>query len=144
MTSTTIGLLIGGLIPAVAYAFTQVCQRAGVGLGVALYLTIVGLTVAVTGGVLLLFDRSAVWSGRLALFAVGNGFFFAVGTGLVSVAILKYHTPMAKLVPLYNMNTLIGVLLILWIFAEWKQVKPLQLLIGALLIMIGGTLVARA
>jgi transporter family protein len=57
---------------------------------------------------------------------------------------VKFETPIAKLTPLYNMNTLIVVLLALWIFAEWKEVKVLQLLIGAVLIVMGGVLVARA
>jgi len=32
----------------------------------------------------------------------------------------------------------------LWLFAEWKQVHTMQLLIGSALIVVGGTLVARA
>jgi hypothetical protein len=42
------------------------------------------------------------------------------------------------------MNTLISVLLALWVFAEWKQVKVPQLLIGTLLIMAGGIMVAKS
>jgi hypothetical protein len=42
------------------------------------------------------------------------------------------------------MNTLITVLLALWVFAEWKTVHIPQLLLGSILIVIGGTLVARA
>ena len=145
LSPAMIGIIIGGLIPAVVYAFTAIFQRAGApSIGIRVYLVTLGLSVAMTGVLFFFVDGSTLWTKRSMAFAIANGVFYAIGTGLVSIAIQKYQTPISKLVPLYNMNTLIAVLLALWIFAEWKQVKPLQLIIGSALIVLGGTLVARA
>jgi uncharacterized membrane protein len=57
---------------------------------------------------------------------------------------MKYQTPLAKLVPLYNMNTLITAGLALIIFAEWRDADPLRLFIGAGLIVLGGIFVSGA
>lgn len=51
---------------------------------------------------------------------------------------------MSKLVPFFNMNTLVSVALILWIFAEWQSVNVLKFLIGVIFVVLGGTLVALA
>ena len=49
-----------------------------------------------------------------------------------------------QLAPLYNMNTMVAVLIGLWAFSEWKELDMLRLLSGVVLIVIGGTLVSRA
>jgi uncharacterized membrane protein len=73
-----------------------------------------------------------------------QGIFWGLGTGCVVLGLLEYKAPLAKLVPLYNMNTLITTGLALIIFAEWREVSPVQLLAGAGLIIAGGILVSRA
>ncbi len=146
MRPETIGIVIGGLFPALLYAgsglFSKASVQAGIGLGV--YLIIAGLTIAVVGIVFCFFIPDKTISIRSGMHAAGLGATWGVGTGMVAMGLAKYHVPLGKLVPLYNMNTLIAVLLALWIFAEWKQVKVPQLLFGSLLIVVGGTLVARA
>lgn len=72
------------------------------------------------------------------------GFLGGIGSVLVSIGIVKYSAPLGKLVPLFNMNTLVTVLLALWLFAEWKEVQVPRLLIGSILIVVGGILVARS
>ena len=141
-----IGILVGGLIPAVAYGVSAVLQRGstGVGIGIGVFLIGAGLAAVLTGCVFLFLVPGREWSARSFLLAMGSGCAWGIGTGLVAVALTKYGIPMSKLVPLYNMNSLVAVLLVLWIFAEWKQVKSLQLLIGSILIVVGGTLVAKA
>jgi transporter family protein len=130
----------------VVYALGGLFQKGSVeaGIGVGPQMLIAGLTAALVGaGFCIAFPDKTV-SLRSGLLAAGLGFSWGLATGLVAVAIVKFQTPISKLTPLYNMNTLIVVLLALWIFAEWKQVKVPQLLIGSILIVIGGTLVARA
>ncbi|MDD5623134.1 MAG: hypothetical protein PHI23_00290 [Candidatus Peribacteraceae bacterium] len=146
LSPQAIGIVVGGLIPAFVYGLSAVSQRGsiGMGIGIGVFLIGAGLAVVLTGGLFLLFVPDRAWSARSFLLAMATGCAWGVGTGLVSVALAKFGVPMGKLVPLYNMNSLIAVLLILWIFAEWQQVKSLQLLIGSVLIVIGGTLVARA
>ena len=73
-----------------------------------------------------------------------QGVFLGLGTGCVVLGLLKYQAPLAKLVPLYNMNTLVTSGLALVIFSEWRAVNPFQLLVGAGLIIAGGILVSGA
>jgi uncharacterized membrane protein len=67
-----------------------------------------------------------------------------LGTGLILLAFDRFGASVSQLAPLYNMNTLVVVLLGLLIFSEWKQVRPVPLLIGSLLIVLGAVFVARA
>lgn len=146
MTPQTTGLIIGGLVPALLYGMSAIFQRGstGVGIGVGPFLIAAGMAIILTGAALLWLDPGREWSVRSAALAMGSGAAWGIGTSLVAVALVWYGVPLGKLVPLYNMNSLVAVTLALWIFAEWKQVKVPQLLIGSILIVIGGTLVSRA
>ncbi|MEI8230819.1 MAG: hypothetical protein WCG83_06840 [Candidatus Peregrinibacteria bacterium] len=146
LSNQSIGLIIGGFLPAIVYGFSgvlpKVSNQAGIGIG--LYTIIVGLAVTLTGLIIFFFipDSTVNWKSGIAAF--GFGLASGIGNGLVVIGLMRFKTPMSQLTPLYNMNTLIAVLLALWIFAEWKQVNQLQLIIGSVLIVLGGTLVARA
>lgn len=146
MQPQTIGLIVGGLIPALLYGITGIFSKSAmqIGIGLAPYLIIIGVTIAVTGLVFGFFQSDWTVSTQSALHSIGLGATWGFGTGLVAIGLSTYGVPLGKLVPLYNMNTLIAVLLALWIFAEWQSVKVPQLLIGSVLIVIGGTMVARA
>jgi hypothetical protein len=145
MKPQTIGLLVGGLAPAVGYAIfaiaTKFASQAGLGAGPLLVL--VGAACVACGAVFWKFlpaDINMVSAGW-GLFA---GIAWALGTGLVSVALSRWNVPISKLNPIYNTNTLITVLLGLVIFSEWKQANPLPLLGGAALILAGSLLVSNA
>lgn len=146
MTSQSIGLLVGGLLPAILYGlsgiFSKASTKAGIGLG--LYLIVIGLSVTFIGAGFYFYSPDRTFSLRSGLHAFGFGATWGLGTGLVAIGLTKYAVPLGKLVPLYNMNTLVAVLLALWIFAEWKDVRVMQLLAGSLFIIAGGILVARA
>ena len=47
-------------------------------------------------------------------------------------------------VSIYNMNTLVTVVIGLMVLSEWKNVQPVKLLVAALLITLGGILAANA
>lgn len=140
------GIIVGGLIPALFFGisgiFVKASTSSGIGLGV--YLLAVGVGVLVAGMVFYYFEPEVDINICSGLFAWSAGFFWAVGGGLLALALLKYGTPIATLVPLYNMNTLITVLLGLIIFSEWQDVNLMKLLWGTLLIMVGGSLVATS
>jgi len=147
MSSQTLGIIIGGFIPAFLYGmsiiFTKASQQAEIGIGP--YLVILSMSIFLVG-LLLYFlpvggNALSLKSGTHAFLA---GLSWAFGAAGVMTALTLYAVPVGNLVPLFNMNTLVAVLLALWIFAEWKQVRVPQLLIGSILIIIGGTLVARA
>ena len=146
MTSNLLGLMVGGLLPALFYGVSSVFAKSSTNAGMSVggHLFVIGITVSITG---LLFN--VLLPGNVpSLMAVASssmqGVFWGVGTGCVVLGLLKYQAPLAKLVPLYNMNTLVTSGLALVIFAEWRAVNPLQLLVGAGLIVAGGILVSGA
>ena len=146
MSSHTLGILIGGLIPALCFGIANFLlkagQNAGVGVGYFLFSSLFGMFfVGILFHFLLPGDSVPL---KFGMFGFLWGVFGGMGAGLVIFAIHQYGTPIGVLAPLFNMNTLITVLLALWVFAEWKDVKVPQLLLGSVLIVIGGTLVARS
>ena len=145
LSPQSLGLVVGGLVPAVGYSVfalgTKLAAQAGLGAGPLLVLT--GLACTVTG-VAFWWLLPSVFEWRAGIWGLVAGFAWAVGTGLVSFALLKWGVPISKLNPLYNTNTLITVVLGLVLFSEWKQAQPLPLVGGALLILAGSLLVSRA
>lgn len=146
MSLQALGLIIGGILPALFYGISSVFAKSSTNAGMSVggHLVFIGMAVSITG---LLFNL--LLPGNIpSLFAVTSsamqGGFWALGTGCVVLGLLKYEAPLSKLVPLYNMNTLITAGLALVIFAEWRQVNPGQLLVGAVLIIVGGILVSGA
>ena len=146
MTNQTIGLLIGGLLPAVFYGisgvFAKPATEAGIGIG--LYIMLIGLAVSLTGLLIYGFSPDNTISVRSGIFTVAVGLTWAIGAAGVAVALASYQVPVSRLVPLYNMNTLVAVLLGLVIFSEWRDVQTAKLVGGAVLIAIGGSMVATS
>jgi len=146
MTPSYWAMLIGGIIPAVFFgisgAFTKSSNQAGIGTG--LYLVCIGLSITLVGicCYLLMPDRNI--SLRSGFFASLVGMTWAIAAGLVALALTRYGVPVAKLAPLYNMNTLVTVLIGLFLFAEWKDVQALKLLLGTCFVVIGGIIVANS
>jgi transporter family protein len=140
------GLLVGGLLPALLFGITGVLQkvygRAGGGTG--WYLPLVGLGVAATGLVALPFLGERAMTVRAGAVALGIGLSWGLGMIAVVLGLDRYGVPLSKLAPLYNLNTLVVVLLALVLFTEGRDVNVPRLLAGAALIVAGGALVARA
>ena len=128
MTNQTIGLLIGGLLPAVFYGisgvFAKPATEAGIGMG--LYIMLIGLAVSLTGLFIYGFSPDNTISMRSGIFTVAVGLTWAIGAAGVAVALASYQVPVSRLVPLYNMNTLVAVLLGLVIFSQWKDVQLIK------------------
>jgi drug/metabolite transporter (DMT)-like permease len=146
MSSQLTGMLIGGLAAAICFGlsavFAKVAMKAGIGLGP--YIISNGLGFIIVGIFFWSIFPDTTVSIQSGFLSLVMGILAGMATGFVAMALVHYNIPLGKLVPLYNMNTLIAVLLALWLFAEWKQVHTMQLLIGSALIVVGGTLVARA
>ena len=142
MSKQTLAILIGGLLPALLYGVAGVLQKSAskTGIGPGPYLLIIGLVAALIGAVIMLVTRdlSVSWSGA----AYTNGFAVLWSAAIVSImlALGKYDGPVSVIVPLYNMNTLIAVLLGLVVFGEWAGVNHWRLIVGAVLIVAGGAL----
>ena len=145
MSPQVLGLIIGGLIPALLFSLNgllnKLVTQTGTGVGWLLLLT--GIGVAASSIPFFILLPSGV-SSRGVGFSLLMGITWGLGVGLIAVAILKFRSPLSQLVPLYNMNTLFVVLLSLLIFAEWKSVGIFKLVVGAMFVLVGGTLVALA
>lgn len=146
MSPQTLGILIGGILSSLVFGICGVFVKASTnaGIGVGPYLVAASVGVLTTGLVFLLLTPDTRISVQAGGFAFLVGATWALGAGLVTIGIAKYGVPLSTIVPLYNTNTLITVLLALLIFAEWRQVQVAPLLLGSLLIILGSTLVARA
>lgn len=141
-----IGLLVGGLVPALGYGLfsimTKAATQAGIGAGAYLALIGVATLAAAAAFQLLLPGTPTTLPGAAWSFTAGA--VWSVATGCISLALARWGIPISKLNPLFNTNTLIAVVLGLWVFAEWRQVDSVKLLIGASLILAGALLVSRA
>jgi uncharacterized membrane protein len=146
MPASWMGLVIGGFVPALGYALFAICTKcaADSGIGPGASLALVGLATALVGGIFHLFLPATPAPVRGMLWAAASGVLWGAGTGFVSLALMRYGIPVSKLNPIYNTNTLLAVALGLVVFSEWKQVDVLKLSLGALLILAGSLLVARA
>jgi len=117
-------------------------NKLGIGLG--LYLVGIGFGVLITGAVIYLMFPDRLFSTEAGRYAVLIGSLWSLGMCSVAIALNTYGAAIAKLAPLYNLNTLIAVLLGLWLFAEWKEVNVWRLALGSILIVLGGALVAKS
>ena len=136
MTTKITALLLGGLLPAFIYGGSALFQKASTSLGISLsaYLVATGLGVAIVGIVFYIFDHSFSFSLKSGLYACAFGITWGIASGLVAYTLLNFQVPISQLVPLYNMNTLIAVILALIIFSEWKDLHTIKLLSGSALI----------
>lgn len=146
MTDQTIGMLIGGFVPAVLYGLAGVMQKTVQKTGISLswYIIFISIGVLLASVPLLFTEQAKQLSLKGGIFSVLIGFFWAFGMVAVALGISKFGVPVSKLAPLYNTNTLIAVILGLLIYAEWKDLNIIPLLSGAFLIILGGILVTRS
>ena len=146
MSSKATALLIGGFLPAFIYGASAIFQKfsTSAGISISTYLVAVGIGVAIAGLGFYLFDNTVPFSIKASSYAGLFGFTWGIASGLVAYSLLHFNIPISQLVPLYNMNTLIAVLLALVIFSEWKDLHTVKLLAGSVLIVIGAIFVANA
>lgn len=148
MSNNTLGIIVGGLAPALLFGSFAILTKASTrhNLDSSSYIILVGIACIVIGffswPVLNQNLPKLSWQGMM-LASLG-GLAWALGMLLVNVALSKFDTPISILTPLYNMNTLVSVLLGLWIFAEWSSVSMPTLMLGSFLITLGGIIISRA
>lgn len=146
MTSKSTALLLGGFLPALIYGGSAIFQKISTSLGISLsaYLVATGLGVAIVGIGFYIFDHSFAFSIKSGLYACAFGLTWGIASGLVAYTLLNFEVPISQLVPLYNMNTLVAVILALIVFSEWKELHTIKLLSGSALIVAGAILVANS
>jgi hypothetical protein len=141
-----VGLIIGGFLPALVYGFggfmQKICNQNGIALGY--YVISGGLGMVIVGLIVLALSADRQYSLSAVLLTMVLGMCSATGMALVGIALVKYKISIAKLSPLYNMNTLVTVSLGLLLLSEWKEVHAAKLFVGAVMITLGGILVANS
>lgn len=146
MTSKSIALFLGGFLPALIYGGSALFQKISTSLGISLsaYLVATGIGVAIVGIGFYTVDNSFSFSIKSGLYACIFGLTWGIASGLVAYTLLNFEVPISQLVPLYNMNTLVAVILALIVFSEWKELHTIKLLSGSVLIVAGAILVANS
>jgi uncharacterized membrane protein len=146
MSRIQLSIIIGGLLPAVFFSLSSVAQKfsTSAGIGSGPLLVFIGLTVAAVGAVFSGVEGDWSWTGKGAAYACFMGLAWGAGIACIAVALKKHGAQISQLVPLYNMNTLLAVLIGLIAFQEWREVHPGKLLTAAVLIISGGILASRA
>lgn len=150
MTPQLLGIIVGGVMPALFYGtsntFAKISTNAGMPVGI--HLLWIGFAISLTGVLFSLFIPEETMNLIPSIKGVASsstlGFLWGMGTGCVALGLIRYQAPLAKLTPLFNMNSLVTVFLALIIFAEWQDLNLLQLLLGTLFIVAGGILVSMA
>ncbi len=146
MDQRFIGLLIGGVLASIFLGFAGVFQKLSTnqGIGLGPYVTITGLAITMVGLLVWLFTKDSTLSIASSIYASLFGIFWAVGSVLITTALLKYNANISQLVPLYNMNTLITISAGLLFLGEYKNIDLPYLISGASAIMIGGYLCSQS
>lgn len=146
MSRESIGMVLGGLAPALILgAFSTLVKastRSSISIGP--FLISMSVTVLAFGVAMVATGSHRLASVQSISYAAAAGLAWAVAQALIMIALTRYGTPVSKLVPLFNMNTLVAVGLGLLLYREWENVNTIQLMVGAVLIVAGGILVARA
>ena len=62
----------------------------------------------------------------------------------IAIALRRYNGQISQLVSLYNMNTLVAVLIGLILLSEWQTVNIVKIVASSVLIIVGGVLAATA
>ena len=146
MSSQVTGIILGGIAPAFLLGVFAILQKLSMNTGAAIgtYLLFVAAGVLLVAvALLLLGHRGGVSTASIGA-SLATGVVWAIAVTLIAVAQSTYGARVSTLVPLFNMNTLVAVLLGFLVFAEWRGVHVPRLALGTVLVVVGGTLVATA
>lgn len=147
MKNVYIGLVVGGLFPALLWAMGDILQKlsnkSSPSIGV--YLVSVGLGATLLGLVLVVFSTEKVFEWRGVLFAFCQGLCFAGGISLLALSIMKYGAAISTVVPLAAIpRVFFTVIFAFIVLGEHTDVQPLRLGVGVILLLSGALVVASA
>lgn len=139
-------ILIGGLVPAFAFGTAAIFQKGAalLGVGVGTFVVYTGI-VSITAGLIMraVFAEDG-WSMGAMPFSLLAGLCFAIGTAAFTFAVQRLGAPVSLIAPVTVISTLVTVVLGFIIFREHEGVRALQLLGGALFVVLGAALVATS
>ncbi|AQA19086.1 hypothetical protein BST95_13380 [Halioglobus japonicus] len=142
----SMGLLVGGVLPAFAFGIGALLQKQSndIGIGQSPYLVYFAAGIFIASLVAYFAFPENSHSLKAGAYATGHGLLFGAGFVCLAMVLTVYAEPISKRVPLANMSTLVSVVLGLIVFSEYTRMNLGYLLGGAALIVVGGILVARA
>ena len=139
-----VGILVGGVIPAVFLGLGTVLMRASMGAGmtIPMYLAVVGTTIAGIGwGAVLIGPGDAV-AMKANLYAGLMGLTWSVAIACIAYGFGVLKLPVSIIAPLTNSNALVALLVGAIAFSEWKTLNMTTATVGAALICAGATIVS--
>jgi len=133
-------------MPGIIFGLTNTLVKASTekGISIPFYVICTGAGTLLIGAIMLMVMKDTKVSLASGGYAFTAGALWAAGVSGILIALQNYDASISIITPLFNMNTLVTVALGLWLFSEWQTVKVPQLLLGSLLIVIGGAVVAKA
>ena len=146
MNSNYIGMILGGIIPAIIFGlggiFVKASNQHGISFNYFTLLSGIGVIVISLLSFIVFKEKSINVKSGLDAFLVGST--WALGVLLVAMALIKYNTPMSIISPLNCTACFVTVLLALIIFSEWKNLHVIRLVVGTVLIIAGAILVSSS
>jgi len=144
MKPQTLAILIGGVLPAIFLGVSGALQKssAKAGIGTGPYLMVVGLVVLAVGFVFTYTQNDWNMNSASAAYTGLYAILWSLGIAGIAIALNRYEANISQLVPLYNMNTLVAVLIGLVVFGEWKDLNLTRLLLATVLTVVGGIFAA--
>jgi len=147
MPTSYLALLIGGVLPACLWAITAVLQKLSAqhDLGPGPFLAAFGAMVLAAGLALSMLQRSdgeISWIGLR--YAMASGLAYAIATGLISFALLRFGVPISKLAPMLGCNVLVTVLIGVFLLGEGATLNIWKAVGGTGVVLLGLALVTSA
>jgi uncharacterized membrane protein len=125
-----------------ASTFQKTAARSGIGTGP--YLIAIGGVVLLVGVGVTLAQSNSTATREGVVWACGYGLLWSSAIGCIVLALARYDANLSQLVPLYNLNTLVAVAIGMAVLGEWRDVLPWRVVVGVILAVAGGILVATA
>lgn len=146
MNSNYIGIILGGIVPAILFGvggyFVKASNQEGISINYFILFSGIGILI-VSILAFIIFEGKSV-NLRSGAYAFLVGVTWALGMFLVTMALTKYNPPMSIISPLNSTACFVTVLLALIVFSEWKNLHVVRLVIGTILIVAGAMLVSTS
>ncbi len=146
MIKTYFALFVGGVLPATLWAIGTIFQKLSVksGLNFSAYLFFISAGVFVTSVLAYFIFNDTTFSFKGGFYAFIQGLCFSAGVTFLAVGLTKFNMPVSQLSPITSLTTLFTVIFALTILAEYQSINVLQLLTGAIFMVIGAIIVSHA
>lgn len=146
MNSNYIGMIVGGIVPAIIFGLGGVFVKASnqEGISINYFILFSGMGALIISILAFIVFQEKSINVRSGIYAFFVGATWALGILLVTMALIKYNTPMSIISPLNCTACFVTVLFVLIIFSEWKSLHVIRLGIGTVLIVVGAMLVSTS